>query len=139
MLRETVRREQLLIAFPEGHAPATATNYANYAVDDLPDEEFVAHASHWADAGFVPRIRHEVDETSTRVTTVAAGFGVAVAPDPSCSLDIAGGLLWAASPRTARGGHGRRQCGPSEFAANRQGAGGAAGSAHRRSTQPTPA
>jgi DNA-binding transcriptional LysR family regulator len=43
-----------------------------------------------ADAGFVPRVRHEVEETSTLVTLVAAGLGVAVVPEPTAALDIAG-------------------------------------------------
>jgi DNA-binding transcriptional LysR family regulator len=43
-----------------------------------------------ADAGFVPRVRHEVEETSTLVTLVAAGLGVAIVPDPTAALDIAG-------------------------------------------------
>jgi len=43
-----------------------------------------------ADAGFVPRIRHQVEETSTLVTLVAAGLGVAVVPEPTAALDIAG-------------------------------------------------
>ena len=43
-----------------------------------------------AQAGFVPRVRHEVEETSILVTLVAAGLGVAVVPDPTASLDIAG-------------------------------------------------
>ena len=38
-----------------------------------------------ADAGFVPRVRHEVEETSTLVTLVAAGLGVAVVPDPTAA------------------------------------------------------
>ena len=40
--------------------------------------------------GFVPRVRHEVEETSTLVTLVAAGLGVAVVPAPTAALDIAG-------------------------------------------------
>ena len=43
-----------------------------------------------ADAGFVPRLRHEVMETSTLVTLVAAGLGVAIVPDPTAALDIGG-------------------------------------------------
>ena len=43
-----------------------------------------------ADAGYVPRVRHEVEETSTLVTMVAAGLGVAIVPDPTAALDIAG-------------------------------------------------
>jgi DNA-binding transcriptional LysR family regulator len=33
---------------------------------------------------------HEVEETSTLVTLVAAGLGVAVVPEPTVALDIAG-------------------------------------------------
>jgi DNA-binding transcriptional LysR family regulator len=35
-------------------------------------------------------VRQEVAETSTLVTLVAAGLGVAVVPDPTAALDIAG-------------------------------------------------
>jgi DNA-binding transcriptional LysR family regulator len=43
-----------------------------------------------ANAGFTPRVRHEVDETSTLVTLVAAGLGAAIVPAPTTALDIAG-------------------------------------------------
>ena len=42
------------------------------------------------DAGFVRRVRHEVMETSTLVTLVAAGLGVAIVPAPTSVLEIAG-------------------------------------------------
>lgn len=42
------------------------------------------------DAGFEPRVRHEVAETSTLVTFVAAGLGVAVVPEPVAELGVAG-------------------------------------------------
>ena len=99
VLVETVRRDRLLVALPEGHALATRDDLS---VSDLRDEEFVAHAGHGrsvmssiltalcADAGFVPRIRHEVEETSTLVTLVSAGLGVAIVPEPTAALDIAG-------------------------------------------------
>jgi DNA-binding transcriptional LysR family regulator len=99
VLLETVRRDRLLAALPEGHALAARDELS---IKDLRDEEFVAHAGHGrsvmngvltamcADAGFVPRVRHEVEETSTLVTFVAAGLGVAVVPDPTAALDIAG-------------------------------------------------
>jgi DNA-binding transcriptional LysR family regulator len=99
VLLETVRRDRLLAALPEGHALAARDELS---IKDLRDEEFVAHAGHGrsvmngvltamcADAGFVPRVRHEVEETSTLVTLVAAGLGVAVVPDPTAALDIAG-------------------------------------------------
>ena len=96
---ETVRRDRLIAALPDSHRLADRD-----AVDvgDLRDEEFVAHAGHGrsvmhsllnavcADAGFVPRIRHDVQETSTLVTLVAAGLGVAIVPEPTAALDIAG-------------------------------------------------
>ncbi len=71
-------------------------------VGDLRQEDFIAHAGQGlsvmgglltaicADAGFLPRIRHEVSETSTLVTLVAAGLGVAIVPAPTSALDIAG-------------------------------------------------
>ncbi len=99
LLVETVRRDRLLVALPEGHQLASNDELS---VGDLRDEEFVAHAGRGrsvmnslvtaicADAGFVPRIRHQVEETSTLVTLVAAGLGVAVVPEPTAALDIAG-------------------------------------------------
>jgi DNA-binding transcriptional LysR family regulator len=96
---ETVRRDRLLVALPDGHALAARQQLR---IKDLRDQEFVAHAGHGrsvmysvltalcADAGFVPRVRHEVEETSTLVTLVAAGLGVAVVPEPTAALDIAG-------------------------------------------------
>ena len=99
VLLETVRRDRLLVALPEGHSLALRDELS---IADLRDAEFVAHAGHGrsvmssvltamcADAGFVPRVRHEVEETSTLVTLVAAGLGVAIVPDPTAALDIAG-------------------------------------------------
>jgi DNA-binding transcriptional LysR family regulator len=96
---QTVRRDRLLVALPDGHPLATRQELR---IKDLRDQEFVAHAGHGrsvmntvltaicADAGFVPRVRHEVEETSTLVTLVAAGLGVAVVPKPTAALDIAG-------------------------------------------------
>ena len=60
------------------------------------------------DAGFAPRIRQEVGETSTLVTFVAAGLGVAIVPEPVSALGVAGATyrpltggvkveLWAAT------------------------------------------
>ena len=42
------------------------------------------------EAGFEPRVRHEVAETSTLVTFVAAGLGVALVPEPVAELGVAG-------------------------------------------------
>lgn len=96
---ETVRRDRLLVALPTNHSLAGQTELT---VAALRDEDFVVHAGHGrstmsnlvenicADAGFVPRVRQEVSETSTLVTLVAAGLGVAIVPDPTAALDIAG-------------------------------------------------
>lgn len=96
---ETIRRDRLLAVLPAGH-PLEARD--DVAVAELRDDDFVAHAGHGrsvmsnvvfsacADAGFVPLIRHEVAETSTLVTLVAAGLGVAIVPAPTAALDVAG-------------------------------------------------
>lgn len=42
------------------------------------------------EAGFTARIRHEVSETSTLVTFVASGLGVAVVPEPVAELGVPG-------------------------------------------------
>ena len=137
VLVETVRRDRLLAALPEGHPLAIATNSES---SDLRDEEFVAHAGHGrsvmnsvltamcADAGFVPRVRHEVEETSTLVTLVSAGLGVAIVPEPTAALDIAGVCYRPLAPdalgrglgRGARGKQRTRRCIESVLAVLRQ-------------------
>ena len=69
---------------------------------DLRDEDLIVHAGHGRsamygavvglhrDAGFEPAIRHEVAETSTLVTFVAAALGVAIVPEPVSALVVAG-------------------------------------------------
>ncbi|WP_193044038.1 LysR substrate-binding domain-containing protein [Mycolicibacterium baixiangningiae] len=96
---ETIRSDRLLVALPEDHPLAAATGVS---IADLRGEDFVVHAGHGhsvmnnvvttlcAGAGFVPRIRHEVEETSTLVTLVAAGLGVAVVPEPTAALGVTG-------------------------------------------------
>ena len=46
----------------------------------------------------MPRIRHEVAETSTLVTFVAAGLGVAIVPEPVASLGVPGATYRPLSP-----------------------------------------
>lgn len=96
---EALRRDRLMVALPADHPLA---RHDRLQLRDLHDEDFIAHAGQGrsvmgsvltavcADAGFAPRIRHEVTETSTLVTLVAAGLGVAVVPAPTVGLDIAG-------------------------------------------------
>jgi DNA-binding transcriptional LysR family regulator len=96
---EVIRRDPLLALVPADHRLADRDQLS---VADLRDEEFVAHvgqgrsvmssllAAACANAGFVPAIRHEVEETSTLVTLVAAGLGVAIVPAPAAALTISG-------------------------------------------------
>lgn len=96
---EVIRTDHLLVALPADHRLSVRDTLEPA---DLRDEDFISHAGRGrsrmgsvltalcADAGFTPRIRHEVSETSTLVTLVAAGLGVAVVPEPTAELDIAG-------------------------------------------------
>ena len=95
----TLRREGLIVVLPEGHPLAARKRLR---VGDLRDEDLVVHAGQGRsvmhglvtalcrEAGFEPRIRHEVAETSTLVTFVAAGLGVALVPEPVAALGVAG-------------------------------------------------
>jgi DNA-binding transcriptional LysR family regulator len=94
-----LRRERLVVAVPDGHPLAARTELL---VDDLRGQDLLAHpgrgrsamsgllAEMCRAAGFAPRIRHEVAETSTLVTFVAAGLGLAVVPEPVSALRIPG-------------------------------------------------
>jgi DNA-binding transcriptional LysR family regulator len=96
---ETLRRDRLIVALPAEH-PLVRRDVLH--IDDLRNEDVIAHARQGssvmggllyavcADAGFAPVIRHEVSETSTLVTLVAAGLGIAVVPAPTAELDVAG-------------------------------------------------
>jgi DNA-binding transcriptional LysR family regulator len=96
---ETVRRDRLLVALPADHPLAGRDELT---VGDLRNDTFVGHVGHGrsvmsslvaavcADAGYTPTIRQEVSETSTLITLVAAGLGVAIVPAPTAALDIAG-------------------------------------------------
>jgi DNA-binding transcriptional LysR family regulator len=104
-----LRRDRLIAALPAEH-PLAQRDLLR--VGDLRGEDFIAHAGRGrsvmggllaaicADAGFAPRIRHEVSETSTLVTLVAAGLGVAVVPAPTADLDIAGVTYRQLEPAT---------------------------------------
>jgi len=95
----TLRREGLIVALPEGHRLAARKRLR---VADLRDEDLVVHAG--LETGLaaqrrdqpvhdrppLPRVRHEVAETSTLVTFVAAGLGVALVPEPVAALGVAG-------------------------------------------------
>ena len=105
---EIIRRDSLLVALPEGHR---LSRRKGMVTGDLREEVLVAHAGGGrsvmgallttlcADAGFAPRVRHEVEETSTLITLVAAGLGVAIVPAPTAALDIAGVVYRPLRPR----------------------------------------
>ena len=105
-----IRRDSLLVALPEDHR--LSKRRKRLAIADLREEDLVAHAGGGrsvmgsllatlcADAGFTPRVRHEVEETSTLVTLVAAGLGAAIVPAPTSALDIAGVVYRPLQPRT---------------------------------------
>lgn len=96
---QPLRRDRLLAALPATHR---LSDLSELSVGDLRAEDFIVHAGHGrsvmndvlnavcADAGFAPKVRHEVEETSTLVTLVAAGLGVSIVPAPTAALDIAG-------------------------------------------------
>lgn len=95
---ETLRTDRLIIALPDRHHLARRQRLR---IADLRGEDLVVHASGASvmhgkvlalchDAGFEPRIRHQVAETSTLVTFVAAELGIAVVPQPVAELRIAG-------------------------------------------------
>ncbi|UUZ60340.1 LysR family transcriptional regulator [Nocardioides sp. B-3] len=96
-----LREERYVVALPEGHRPA---GRSKVRVADLRDEDLIVHSGHGRsamydavsalcrDAGFEPSIRHEVAETSTPVTFVAAALGVAIVPEPVSELVVAGAV-----------------------------------------------
>jgi len=95
----TLREEKYVVALPEGHR---LTARSRVRVGDLRGEDLIVHAGHGRSAmydavvglcrvaGFEPVIRHEVAETSTLVTFVAAGLGAAIVPEPVSALAVAG-------------------------------------------------
>jgi DNA-binding transcriptional LysR family regulator len=96
---EVLRSDRLIVAVPDAHRLA---GRRRIRLAELADEDFVIHAgagrsvmhdtvlARCREAGFEPRIRHEVAETSTLVTFVAAGLGVAVVPEPVAELLVPG-------------------------------------------------
>lgn len=94
-----VRRERLLVAVPEEHRFA---GRRRLRVADLAGEGLVVHAGGgrstmntlvhdlFEAAGREVEVVHEVAETSTLVTFVAAGLGLAVVPEPTAALNVPG-------------------------------------------------
>lgn len=94
-----LRRDRLILAVPAGHALA---GRERISVEDLEGVDLIVHSAGrryamydvvrrlCSEAGFTPTIRHEVGETSTLITLVAGGLGVAVVPDPVRALALDG-------------------------------------------------
>lgn len=94
-----LREERLVVAVPSDHRLATRQRLR---VADLDGVDLIVHSAArrstmydvvrrlFADAGLSPTIRHEVGETSTLVTLVAGGLGVAVVPEPVRALALDG-------------------------------------------------
>lgn len=105
-----LRRERLVAAVPADH-PLAARRRISVAT--LRDEPFIVHSGRrdavmfetvltlCRAAGFDPAVRHEVDETSTLVTLVAGGLGVAVVPEPVSALRLGGVVYLPLSDRDA--------------------------------------
>ncbi|KRB75110.1 LysR family transcriptional regulator [Nocardioides sp. Root190] len=101
LTEQVLRQEKYVVALPDGHRLATRSRIR---VADLRDEGLIVHSGHGKsamydavvglcrEAGFEPVIRHEVAETSTLVTFVAAGLGVAIVPEPVSELVVAGAV-----------------------------------------------
>jgi DNA-binding transcriptional LysR family regulator len=94
-----LRREPLIAVLPEAH-PMSGLSKVKLA--DLHDEPFITYPSHNRSvvyeavieacqrSGFAPAQVHEVGETSTLVSFVAAGLGVALVPASVQHLQITG-------------------------------------------------
>ncbi|MBM7368296.1 LysR substrate-binding domain-containing protein [Gordonia hydrophobica] len=107
---EPVRRDRLIALVPDTHPVA---RLHSVDVGALRRDDFIVHAGHGrsmlngvimemcADAGFSPHVRHEVAETSTLVTMVASGLGVAIVPEPTAALGIPGAAYVPLLPETS--------------------------------------
>ncbi len=96
---QDVRRERLLVALPQDHRYA---DRKRLRVADLAGEGMIIHAGSgrsvmnslihelFAEADLELNVVHEVAETSTLVTFIAAGLGIAVVPEPTSVLHVPG-------------------------------------------------
>ncbi|QGN49219.1 LysR family transcriptional regulator [Micromonospora sp. WMMD558] len=94
-----LRREPLIAALPTAHP---LSDRSSVRLSDLRGEPFITYPSHHRSvvfdavldvcqrAGFRPQVAHEVAETSTLVSFVAAGLGVALVPASVRHLRITG-------------------------------------------------
>lgn len=106
----TLRRDRLVVALPEAHPLAAR---ARVRPQQLRDVDLIVHSAErhsvmydvalglLHEAGVQPRIRHEVGETSTLITLVAGGLGVAIVPEPVTALALKGVVYRPLSGTTA--------------------------------------
>ncbi|MEU6559359.1 LysR family substrate-binding domain-containing protein [Nocardia nova] len=109
---ELLRKDELVLASPADHPLAA---YAHVDPRDLADTDLIVHSADRAsvmygvvmrllrDAGIQPRIRYQVGETSTLVTLVAGGLGVAIVPEPVSALTLDGVRYRPLRPTTSVG------------------------------------
>ncbi len=105
-----LRSDPLMVALPAAHPLAARPTVG---VADLRDEALIVHSADrrstmytlvlglFRDAAVEPRIRHEVGETSTLITLVAGGLGVAVVPAPVAALALDGVTYRPLTPPSA--------------------------------------
>ncbi len=98
---EVLRSEPLIAVLPESHRLATADAVP---LDELASEPFVTYPSHFrsvlhdavedacAAHGFKPLAAHEVSETATLVSFVAAGLGVSLVPASVGNMTVRGAI-----------------------------------------------
>lgn len=94
-----LRRDRLVVALPADHVLARRSRVRP---GDLAGTDLIVHSAErrsvmydvvvslLREAGAEAHVRHEVGETSTLVTLVAGGLGVAVVPEPVTALTIEG-------------------------------------------------
>jgi DNA-binding transcriptional LysR family regulator len=99
LVSTALRDDRLLMTVPADHHLARRTSVR---IDDLRGETLIAHeggggsamrrlvADLCDQAGFQAQVGHEVAETSTLLTFVAAGLGVAVVPETTALLGVPG-------------------------------------------------
>ena len=98
---EVLRSEPLIAVLPESHRLAAADAVP---LDELASEPFVTYPSHFrsvlhdavedacAAHGFKPLTAHEVSETATLVSFVAAGLGVSLVPASVGNMTVRGAI-----------------------------------------------
>jgi DNA-binding transcriptional LysR family regulator len=92
-----VAREHIMVALPSN---SRLLDLAEIGMDDFNDQVLVGYpetstvhqtlASRWLELGIRPHYRHRVSETSTLLSLVAAGVGVALVPESAASLNLGG-------------------------------------------------